>query len=330
VTVSPEHISPPVPRTLCIGVDVTWWGGSPRRRDSQRETVVSAVLDDSVSLRVETVNLHDAINPDRAAPTEANFDAGGAVICAAIAATIRGRAGTFDRLVIALDAPLEANVRPDQPPRHRAVAKGVKAGSKRRQSEDELQSFMRGLDPATRAAWAADLKIQSGSPIPPRIAAIVGALGAAGYPPFRPAAASDVVLEVFPSEAIFRLGVAGHYGALTSAQVRSYKAKKPARLAADAAHEAASRPLLGFVPVLECGGVPRAVVAQWVSTLSDYACTVAGRDDGSVRKSKGFDDPIDSGIAFLTAAAFALGQFHAWGDGSDGVIVGPGVLQGRG
>ena len=26
--------------TLCLGIDVTWWGGSPKRRDSQRDTIV--------------------------------------------------------------------------------------------------------------------------------------------------------------------------------------------------------------------------------------------------------------------------------------------------
>jgi hypothetical protein len=50
--------------------------------------------------------------------------------------------------------------------------------------------------------------------------------------------------------------------------------------------------------------------------------------DGLVGKGKRFDDVIDSGAAFLTAVAFALGEAHVWGDGDDGAIVGPGRLAG--
>jgi hypothetical protein len=43
-----------------------------------------------------------------------------------------------------------------------------------------------------------------------------------------------------------------------------------------------------------------------------------------VSKGKGFDDPIESGIALLTSVAFLVDLFHVWGDGSDGTVVGPG------
>ena len=45
-----------------------------------------------------------------------------------------------------------------------------------------------------------------------------------------------------------------------------------------------------------------------------------------MHKGKGFDDPIDSGIAALTCVAYAIGRYHIFGDGSDGTIFGPGSL----
>ena len=30
--------------TLCVGIDITWWGGSPRKPDSQRDTIVAGLL----------------------------------------------------------------------------------------------------------------------------------------------------------------------------------------------------------------------------------------------------------------------------------------------
>ena len=37
----PHHTGTTMPRTLCIGVDVTWWGGSSSNRISRRETIVA-------------------------------------------------------------------------------------------------------------------------------------------------------------------------------------------------------------------------------------------------------------------------------------------------
>ena len=110
--------------------------------------------------------------------------------------------------------------------------------------------------------------------------------------------------------------------------MRSYKTKKPTALTQDEALEAASAPLHGFVPVLARTALGSALAERWVGTLTQHACDVAVRRDGLIGKGKRFDDVIDSGAAFLTAVAFALGQAHIWGDGSDGVIVAPGRLAG--
>jgi hypothetical protein len=82
--------------------------------------------------------------------------------------------------------------------------------------------------------------------------------------------------------------------------------------------------LSGFTPLFDSPLVSRLPVPRWAEQIADYACGVALDDGGTVSKGKGFDDPIESGIALLTGIAFVVGSFHAWGDGSDGTIVGPG------
>jgi hypothetical protein len=99
-------------------------------------------------------------------------------------------------------------------------------------------------------------------------------------------------------------------------------------LVQDVALATALTPLLGFV---ECFGSQVALpFRSWCEQVAEYACAIAAdtRNSGAVRKDKGFDDPIESGLAFLTAVSFVAGFSHTWGDGSDGTIVGPGLLRG--
>jgi hypothetical protein len=177
--------------TLCLGIDVTWWGGSPRRRDSQRDTIVYGIVQAGTApdLRFSLVDLSVAPNPD-ASLTEANFDSDGELLVSRVAAILEENRGHFQRCVVALDAPLEARTREKQLPRAKAADAGTGTGA---------------------------------------------------------------------------------------------------------------------------------------------TCTIADdtRNSGTARKGKEFDDPIESGLAFLTAFSFVGGFSHTWGDGSDGTIVGPGLLRGR-
>ena len=294
--------------------------------EGEQETIVSARLDDSARFAIDTVDLHHAPNLAREDPTESSFDRDAAVLLASLRAVLARHAAT--RVVVALDAPLEAKARAGQPPRRRAVGKGEKTGSKRRQAEDHLQQHMGGLEEPQRSAWNPGLKIQAGSPVPPRISAIVKALGEQGYRAYRGGDAPQrALLEVFPSEAIWSLGIAGHYGSRTASQVRAYKDKKSLTLTLQQALEIAKAPLIGFVSVLARTELGEARAQAWVDTLARHACEVSRRKDGQVAKGKRFEDVIDSGSAFLTAVAFALHDAHVWGDGTDGVIVGPGRLE---
>ena len=84
--------------------------------------------------------------------------------------------------------------------------------------------------------------------------------------------------------------------------------------------------------MLASSGAPRAHVDRandWIEQIARHAGTIStsrGRPS-QVDKGKGYDDPIESGIAFLTALMFIQGEHHVWGDGSDGTIVGPGRMR---
>lgn len=166
-----------------------------------------------------------------------------------------------------------------------------------------------------------------GSPIAPRIASILEKLksecGFVCWGMDRSRHERQVI-EIFPSEAIWSLGLQSGYPGVKPFEVRSYKNKKPSRLVREAALETALRPLLGFV---ECFGSQIGLpLRRWGEQAAEYACAIAAdkKDVGAVRKGKGFDDPIESGMAFLTAVSFVGGLSHTWGDGTDGTIVGPG------
>jgi hypothetical protein len=316
--------------TLCLGIDVTWWGGSPRRRDSQRDTIVSSIVQAGTApeLRFSLADLSTAPNPG-ASPTEANFDADGELLASRVAAILDDNQGRFLRCVVALDAPLEARARANQPPRVKTAGSGTETGAKRRQCEEAIQSYKGRLTGKDARRWHTDLRIQSGSPVPPRIASILDKLRkkcGLGCWGMNRTKHERQVIEIFPSEAIWSLGLLNGFAGRTPVEVRSYKNKQPSCVAREAALEAALRPLLGFV---ECFGSQVGLrLRRWSKQIAEYACTVAAdkKKAGTVRKGKGFDDPIESGIAFLTAVSFVGGLAHTWGDGSDGTIVGPGLL----
>lgn len=310
--------------TLCIGIDVTWWGGSPNKRSSQHEHLVSAVLEDPDTFRIDVVDLGAAPNPDRRMPDQPNFDKDGRLLVDAIGRILE-RHPNVQRAIVALDAPLEAAHRPGQPRRVKAVAKRERAGSVRRECEHALARFAAGLSAAERRAWNADLKIQSGSPIAPRITSIVQQMQNLGFSVLRKAADADsprVLIEIFPSAAIWALGVLGCYGSATSEAVREYK-----KGTGDRSTEPAGRPLAGFLELLATCLLPPGTLLRWVEQLA----AAAAQDSGCVpartgSRDKSFDDLIESGLAFLTAVAFSQDCFHVWGEGHDGAIVGPGEI----
>ena len=136
------------------------------------------------------------------------------------------------------------------------------------------------------------------------------------------------IIEIFPSEAIWSLGIQGRYADAKASDVREYKTPSPCRISSKVAREQALVTLAGFTRLISSPLSNTFPIKRWTEQIADHACKISSQgNDGIVRKGKGFDDPIESGIAFLTCIAFLVGVFHAWGDGSDGIIVGPGLLQ---
>src|SRR5262249_23161439 len=154
--------------------------------------------------------------------------------------------------------------------RVKAVPKGERAGSVRRQCEHALAQFAANLTSADQRSWNADLKIQSGSPIAPRISSIILRLQTLGFRVVRgPADATSlrVVIESFPSAAIWALGVLGCYRGENSQGIRAYK-----KGSCDRTVDVARRPLAGFFdPLSTCSALPLGASRQWAAAISDAA-----------------------------------------------------------
>ena len=131
------------------------------------------------------------------------------------------------------------------------------------------------------------------------------------------------MIEIFPSEAIWSLGLSGNFAGKDSEEVRSDKSKGSLNIGC--AMEQALGPFAGFESLFVGHSSARLPLRRWIESIAEYSCRIAsGQGGGMVRKGKGFDDPIESGIAFLTGVSFITGEYHEWGDGTDGTIVGPG------
>ncbi|NJL29828.1 MAG: hypothetical protein HC897_19025 [Thermoanaerobaculia bacterium] len=310
-------------------------GRSPHNLATRIEPIAAALTHDAASLQWIDVDLSSAPNPEVSPTFEANYDAEGALLVAAIGQVLEAFAGRFGRVVVALDAPLEARYRTGQMVRPRVNRPGETAGLELRDGElaiNAAKKRMRGVG----AGWHRDLKIQPGSPIPPRVDRIVDGLEQLGFELYHGGRASDErqLIEVFPSEAIWALGLSGCYGTATSESVRLYKSRGWKELPADLAQAHAARPLLGF-SALFADQLPEnpatAAVPRWVERIAAHATFCAlDTQRNVVRQNRRFDNLVDTGIAFLTAVAFAQGCAHTWGEGEDGAIVGPGALRGSG
>jgi len=322
-----NSISQPI---TCVGVDITWWGGSKGNIVSSRETIVALRFGAESSIDIEVVDLRAVQNPDSDKSDEPNYDRDGSYLVDALLKVIDRIVGPEEKVVIALDAPIEAMKRAGQPPRRKSVKLGESMGSIRRECETALSQYQGNLPAEACLGWNHDLRIQSGSPIAPRIASALKQLQDSGYEIIRHSdqKPNRGIIEIFPSQAIWALGTLGLYKDSTSKYVRAYKSKVDKIMTAEMAFDIARRPLGGFTDVL-CGegGIDAKAVNHWVSTLADNAVNCSpGKNPGEVNKGKGFDDPIDSGIAALTSVAYAIDRFHMFGDGTDGCIVSPGIL----
>ena len=302
---------------LCIGVDITWWGGS-RDRASRRECIASAVKssagwENPTFTRIDLQGYRAKARDD-----EPNADPKGEQLVGAINKLLIARI-TCGEVVIALDAPIKALPR-NLPPRN----KSQRAGEvERRQCDREWANKVRNSPLGWRNA-----NIQPGAPIPPRVVAIVSLLNRLGFVLYKDPntrRSEKTLIECFPNEAIWSAGVLGYCDGWSYPNMTTYKrmgkikAAMPTHLVKEFAHHT-------LKPCLQAANLPEdnwfGAFWQWIS-----------QDENVVRNGKGvagkcFDDAIDSMISLIVSASFVsrLAHVHVGEDSNDGHIIGPGLF----
>lgn len=314
--------------TLCIGVDVAWWGGG-QKESAQTETVAWIVVDAAGTagdLRLRRVDLRPSFNQN-AGPTEATCDPDAELLLGDICEVIDAHRGV-PNIVVSIDAPLRAVDRGLAP---RSRVGGTAGTLARRAPEDLLAAAQARLG----GAWRATLNIMPGAPLVPRIVALVDGLAAVGFqlydhPGGAAAVASRTTLECFPAESRWAVGVLGYHAPFVPDDVLAYKADEGLKLAGPwpQVFDAATRALWGFGPTL---GVGRGVFNGW--TL-DFARFMHADPDimsdlplGRLAQAgKPFDDAVESVMAAFVAVSFVQLRAHVFvdGNGADGHIIGPG------
>ena len=95
------------------------------------------------------------------------------------------------------------------------------------------------------------------------------------------------IIEIFPFEAIWSLGLLNSFPIVKPCEVRSYKKKKPSSMVRDVALETALKPLMGFVECFES----RLGLKQVYSSRRLMVCVCAGmggaRDGWAVAEATG-------------------------------------------
>jgi hypothetical protein len=358
VSLQPALASPlAVEPAVCIGLDFAWWGGGSRPASQADTLFFASVQDDQPGpLKMRRVDLRKTFNP-AAAATEPNCDADAGLVIAAVEEIVKGQqvAGC---VVLAVDAPLRALDRPNLPPRSR------KLGSKAAGGEKVAKGLAYRLcDEAAREGLRQDLgeggwkhvwNIQPGAPLPPRVVALVAGLERLGFQLYTtPAHAPGrrVLIECFPGEALWALGVLGHFGKYRPGEAKEYKVERWAdpRLWGEPT-AMGKRPwpdVMGWVyrglygfGSREVLGVAPEVFSGWMADLTGHVLAdpmVTGKPGAPrralrARRGKPLDDLVDSMNCFLTAVSFARGRAHVWlgNDPQDGHIIGPGLQRGSG
>jgi len=257
---------------------------------------------------------------DNADPTAANCDPEAALVLDAINQLLQQHT-TVKRVVLAVDAPLLSLPR-DLPMRTRNPVAGT---LDYRQPEEQL--LANGLQ-AGPAEWRVVCPILPGAPLCSRVSALVAGLVNMQFQPYIPGQrlGQRILVECFPSEAIWSLGIRGRYGNITPSQARAYKEGGGGWLPWPQALHLLHENLIGFIPAI---GMDGQVVAGWIGEISHRLLLDTELIDQTglqMRMCKLFDDAIDSANCMFTAVAFAKNAAHVWvGENPyDGHIVGPG------
>jgi len=301
---------------LCVGVDLTWWGGS-KSKGSRSETVAWSSRSESGWSVPQLSRIFLGDYNKKADDQTPNCDPGGERLLSRIS-EINRLHPEIQNTVVSLDAPLLAL---DQglPSRRKTPAIGE---VQRRQADSRFADVL-SLSPT---GWRG-VKIQPGAPLAPRVASILDGLKQQKYHLFtgdNPGAGGRIVIECFPNEALWSAGVLGLCDGFCFQTMTTYKRLGKAKVILPTLIlEKICRYTLE--PCIRAAGVEPAV---WVDAFWNWL----NQDKDVVRgpralSGKALDDAIDSMLSLVAAIAFADGNahMHQGHDPSDGHIVGPGL-----
>ena len=297
--------------TLCLGLDIAWYGGSKSNPRSQYDFIVSTLADSSESgwgLRCQRVKL---INRDEDAEQTA----------AAIGQLLDKYSKDGLRVVLALDAPLQSTQQAPPPPRQKSFRACERYFSSGRQSIDRAAGGSDGWHP----------NVQPGVPLAPRVQKLLRRLETEHqFQLWRPGKSESdwLIVECFPAEAIWSAKRLGAYPAdQTSTLIKAYKKQGSNLMDEPQVRQIVNTVLLDAFA--DSSGAPvqwRSLVAQLISWMLQDPTWM---QNGQYRGGKLLDDVVDSGLCLATALSYSHGCAHLWQDPDhpdDGHIAGPGVF----
>ena len=296
-------------KTLCIGLDLAWFGGSIGNPDSQHDYLLACILSPDSSdtqLMIERIRLIDR-------------DPSADIISSAIEALVARNAAHVDRVVLAVDAPLQTS-KILSVGQKKAWRGADRAFSRIRQAMDRQAGGSRGWQPT----------LQPGAPIPPRVNALTQQLMEdVGFSLWQPHLADSprLMFETFPSGALWAFKRMGAYPDIDQgSELRRYKKLRGVSLSENDILDWLATLLGPAEPIIDCEGLWRGLVAQaavW------FLGTLKPNGEGPYRGGKSFDDLIDTLFCLASAMGYAKGRAHVFIDleaFDDGHIIGPGVL----
>lgn len=306
---------------VCIGLDIAWFGGSASDPWSRYDCVGSVLLGNGglrSTLGLTRVSLGGRQDRDPLAQKT----------LAAIKAVLDQHSNAR-RVVLALDAPIQAINRPKLPTRKPNLKKGENGSIARRACEDQLEIARKIIGRrAQNNDWRPN--IQAGAPLASRVQNLLTGLNGLGFTLWAPSTndAGKLVIECFPAEAIWAAKCQEKYASdLSVTCVKAYKRQKSSTLTIEQISNLVHNALDAFAD--PCGDPD-----LWPSLVNDALCwmrdDVAWQYNGGYRGGKLLDDVVDTLICLATAMSFVNGCAHVWRDPQkpgDGHIIGPGCPQ---
>ena len=303
--------------TLCIGLDLAWFGGSNNKPDSQYDFLASVIVDgESGGHQPEFTRVSLGKTRDPAAE----------LTLAAIKEMLR-KNGPVERIVFALDAPIQARDR-KLPERQPSLKKGETGKIERRACEHHLEEHRKAIDKQCGGSDRWNPNVQAGAPLAPRVRHLLDGLEQLKFELWTPDSrtASKLVIECFPAEAIWAAKRMEAYQVdMTAQSAKAYKQKNGSPLNKEQVKKLVYDVLHGFEDLSGNKELWKRLVEKAIAwMIHDREWQAA---DGLYRSGKLLDDVVDTMICLVTSLSYTQQCAHVWFDpdhSDDGHIIGPG------